>query len=137
VAALAGCGGAAGTHVALPPVSANPQGVIAGYVAAINAHDLTTARALLTPTHAQLVEREPDGWFTNIVSVTALKINRPFNDPLDARQRHYRYAVGMGVTFDLKQHQVMSMPNGPTVWGYILVRNSRTQRWLIADEGTG
>ena len=27
------------------------------------------------------------------------------------------------------------MPNGPTVWGCTLVRNSAREPWLIVDEG--
>jgi hypothetical protein len=118
-------------------VSASPQRVVAAYVAALDAHDIPTARALLTPAHARVVEGEGDSWFRNVVSITNLHMNRPYNDAYDARQRHYRFGVSIGVQFVLQQHRAMSMPNGPTVWGYILVRNSRRQRWLIADEGSG
>src|SRR5262245_19439744 len=132
---VSGCGGA--KHVTLPGPSASPQEIVSAYIAALNAHDVTTARALLTPDHARVVGRAVDGWFTNTVSIKNLQMNKPHNDPYDARQRHFRYCDVMGVSFDLEQRHAMSMPNGTTTWGYILCRNSPSKRWLIADEGTG
>jgi hypothetical protein len=110
---------------------------VAAYVSALDAHDIVTARALLTPAHARVVQGAADSWFRNVVSIKQLQMNKPFKDPYDARHLHYNHCVGMGVSFALEQHQVMSMPNGPTVWGYTLCRNSRGRRWRIADEGTG
>jgi hypothetical protein len=110
---------------------------VAAYVSALNAHDIVTARALLTPVHARVVQGAVDSWFRNVVSIKHLQMNKPFKDPYDARQLHYNYCVGMGVEFAVEQHQVMSMPNGPTESGYTLCRNSRSRRWRIADEGSG
>jgi hypothetical protein len=137
VAALSGCGGAASNHVALPPLSASPQRVVAAYVAAINAHDTATARALLTPAYGRLTADAPDSWFTNVESIKHLRLNKPFEDSNIAQTLHYRYALGMGAQFALNQHKVLSMRNGQTTWGFWVVRNSRSQRWLIGTEGTG
>ena len=111
--------------------------MVRAYITALDSHDIPKARALLTPAHAQDVDREVDSWFTNVVSIKHLRTNRPYNDVFDARQRHYRSCVGLGVRFDLEQHEALSMPNGTTTWGYILCRNSSSKPWRIADEGTG
>jgi hypothetical protein len=134
---LAACG-SGGEHVRLPPKSASPQRVVAAYVAAANAHDFAAALKLVTPARAQILKRTVDGSFSpNFIRITSLHMSKPFSDSYEARLRHYRYAVDVPVSFDLHQHQVVSMPNGAQPWGYILVRNSPSQRWLIADEGTG
>lgn len=134
--ATAGCG-ATSRRVALPPVSASPQRVVAAWVAAINAHDTETARALMTPAYAKLSDRAPDSWFTNVESMTHLRVNKPFADVSSAGTLQYRYALDMGAEFVLKQHSVLSMPNGRTTWGFIVVRNNRQQPWRIGEEGTG
>jgi predicted SnoaL-like aldol condensation-catalyzing enzyme len=136
VGLLTGCGGSS-AHIALPPVSASPQRVAAAYVAAINAHDVTTARALLTPSYRQLTANAPDSWFTNVESITHLRLSKPFEDRNLAHTLHYHYVLDVGADFVLKQRQVMSMPNGQTTWGFSVVRNSPRQRWLIGSEGTG
>jgi hypothetical protein len=101
-------------------------------VAALNAHELSTARSLLTPPHERVVEDAPDSFFTNTKSITSLHVNRPFVIHQGLPMR-----VGVGVTFDLQQHNVESMPNGQTTWGYFLIRSGPNKRWLIYDEGTG
>jgi hypothetical protein len=106
-------------------------------VAAINAHNIREARALLTPAHARQVEAEADSWFRNVRSITNLHMNPPAVDRFDARRLHYRFAVVVGTRFILKQRKVESMPNGPTTWSFFLVRNRRGQAWRIGDEGTG
>jgi hypothetical protein len=125
-----GCSGAGHKRVLLPPVSAGPQRVVAAYVTALSDHDLHTARALLTRAHARDVEGEEDSWFRNVRSITHLHVNRPW---IDQKSTH---AV-VGVRFVLDQYKVESMENGPTVWGYMLVRKSPKNRWLIEDEGLG
>jgi hypothetical protein len=133
VALLAsGCGG---HHRAaqLPPVTANPQRVVTAYVNALDAHDVRTARALLTPAHARLVASEVDSWFTNVKSITHLRVSRPTIDRSAPPAMH----AAVSVHFVLDQYKQESMPNGPTDWGYTLVRNGPNQRWLIDGEGMG
>jgi len=132
----AGCD-AGDKRAALPPVNASPQRVVAAYIAALNAHDLRTARALLTPAHERDVESEADSWFTNLRSITHLHLHRPATDTIDARSMHYRHGVVVGAEFVLDQHEVESMEDGPNAWSFTLVRNSPGQRWLIGSEGLG
>jgi hypothetical protein len=129
-----GCGGGTHRSLALPPVNADPERVVTTYVAALNAHDLRTARALLTPAHERLVESGEDSWFRNVRSVTHLHVNQP---SIYRPHGHPPLLAIVGVRFVLDQYKVESMENGPTVWGYMLERQSPNQRWLIYDEGLG
>ena len=133
VVLAAGCSGSRSKSVSIPPVDASPQRVVTAYVAALNAHDVRAARALLTPAHARRVESAADSWFTDVKSITHLRLSRPTIDTSNPRSMR---AV-VGVRFVLDQYQQESMPNGPTVWTYTLVRHGPNHRWLIDDEGMG
>ena len=134
---LAGCGSATSDarHVALPAAGAPPARVVAAYVAALDAHDVATAKALMTPRFRQLVEHQVDSWFTNTVSIRRLKTGAPYAVPgvgSSVRRRFVRYVP---VQFDLEQRRQVSMRNGPTVWGYVLVRDRPPGRWLVDGVG--
>jgi hypothetical protein len=111
------------------------QALVRDYVAAVNRHDQPAVFALMTAEHAQVVRSASDG-LANVVSITdlALQTPRPSGGP-GTGAAGYREAVFVPVTFTLHQHQAMSMPDGPTVWGYLLVRNNDTDPWRITDEG--
>jgi hypothetical protein len=128
----AGCGTTKHSRVPLPPVSAGPQHVVRAYLAALNAHDTRTARSLLTPGFAMTVETNVDSWFRNVRSITHVRVNRP---TIERDGQSLRAVVG--VHFVLDQYKVESMENGPTDWGYSLVRTSSKRRWLISGEGLG
>ena len=128
-----GCSGSRSRSVSLPPVTANPQRVVTAYVNALDAHDVRTARALLTPAHARLIASEVDSWFTDVKSIKHLRMSRPTIDRADPRSMR----AAVSVHFVLDQYKAESMPNGPTNWGYTLVRQAANQRWLIDGEGMG
>ncbi|WP_067485179.1 DUF4829 domain-containing protein [Actinomadura hibisca] len=136
---LAGCGGDGQTHVKLPPAGAPPQEVVTAYVAAINAHDKKTGRALSTAHFGKLETTEVADSLFNDAKLSDLKVSAPipeqgYESP-DGKQ--YAQVVKVPVTFDLKQKTEVSMPNGPTAWGYLLVRESLTGPWRINDHGNG
>jgi hypothetical protein len=126
---LGACG--SGGEVAMPPDDASPQEVVRTYVEAINEGDVDTARQLLTPQRAKNVGAQADSFFDNVNSITKLELlpERPeFGSD-------YKFAVKIPVTFDLDQKEEMSMPDGPTDWGYLLGRNATNEPWRIYDEG--
>jgi hypothetical protein len=128
-----GCGGSRHQSVALPPVNAGPKRVVTTYVAALNAHDLRTAKALLTPAHERLVESGEDSWFRNVRSITHLQVNRPAL----SRSRQGPLLAIVGVRFVLDQIQGGIDGERAYCLGYMLVRHGPNQRWLIYDEGLG
>lgn len=118
------------------PVNATPEAVVRAYLEALDAKDVDTARHLLSERHASQVAGEVDSWFTNVESISDVHVGntRPESRQGAAAQGS-RDAVFVPVDFTLKQKHEETMPNGPTVWGYVFVRNSAKERWLIVDEG--
>ena len=82
---------------------------------------------------------------TNVVSltdvrithVTALPVGPELTLELDGIPAGYTEAAVVSVTFNLHQKRQISMTDGPTVWGYTVVRRNSASRWLIAGEGVG
>ncbi|SEG89829.1 protein of unknown function [Thermomonospora echinospora] len=140
VALVTGCGSEGPkSRVGIPPVGASPQEVVTAYVAAINAHDKEAGRRLSTPHFAQQQEGGEDDQFRNIVEISHLQVQTPLSNGghESADGKRYQDAVYVPVTFILKQREVVSMPNGHTAWGYILVRTGADQPWRINDHGVG
>lgn len=131
-----GCGGGSGPAPS-PAPPASPSAVVRAYVTALNSHDTARARKLMTPEWAGVVSRQVDGWFTNLVRIQALRIGRPRSDRAVGSARHHRFVLYVPVTFNLSQKKQTSMRNGPTTWGYVLVRDQRSARWQIDGDGAG
>lgn len=111
-------------EVAIPPATAGPVEIVTAYVAALDQHDIATAKALSTPEHAAQAERATDSWYRNVRSITGLRVGE---------QRPEEQGVFVPVTFDLDQCDEESIQDGEMVWGYELVRTA--DRWLVTDEG--
>jgi hypothetical protein len=123
-------------EVAVPSADASPEQVVAAYLAALNAHDCDTAAALVVENHDSA-----RSWCTNVSGLTSIKVGehaveRPEYSGHSASQE----VVAVPVTFDLNWrafHSDGSMPEGPTTWGYLLVRDSAHPSWRIFDQGVG
>ncbi len=135
VSACGAAGAKTAGKTALPPHAAAPAAVVKAYLAALNSHDIDTARQLLTVQHAREVKAEQDSWFTNVKSITSVHVEKPFGG--GGTQGGYPKRVTIPVSFDLMQHQVESMPNGHTEWSFGMVKKTPSDRWLIANEGMG
>lgn len=131
--AAAGAGGAA-VGVAAPRDDASPQDVVRAFVADVNAHDERAAKRLLTPGLRSAYSDGADD-LDNVVSMTDLVVTPPTVDgdgrPLTADS----LTVHVPVSFILRQQQVVSMEDGPTDWGYLLVRERVGAPWRIYDQG--
>lgn len=100
------------------------------YLAAIDRNDIVTARRFLTPAHAADVERQQDSWFTNVQSLTDVRLRTVQPDPSGETN------VRILADFVLKQKEEMSFSDGANTWGFVL-RREAGGRWLIDSEGTG
>ena len=130
----------------LPPPSSPPDVTVNLYLEALNGHNTALAEQLLEPARRTVVEQLVDSMLTNVVSLTDVRITHVTMLPVD-REAHL--ATGMAsppatprpavvsVTFNLHQKRQISMTDGPTVWGYTVVRRNSASRWLIAGEGVG
>jgi len=122
---------------AAPAGAAAAQDVVRHYVAALDAHDITTAKRYLTAGHAAQVASTHDSWFTDLVSAKDLSVHPAIAGPHGGVGDGYSQSVQVYVDFTLTWAHPETMPNGNDLWSYILVRNSDTDPWLIADEGLG
>jgi hypothetical protein len=127
----AGCG-SGGKHVALPPPNADPNHVVAVYLSALNAHDLSTARTLLTPAHLKEVQRETDSWFNDLKSVHLLRMSQP-----SVLHRTFPKRVFIAVGITAQWHQLGTSTNGPGPYSYYLIQSGPNKRRLIYNEGLG
>ena len=133
VIALAGCSGGAPA----PSASDTPQVVVQEFIAALDGHDADRALALLTPLQRERVANAADSWLTNVEGLRDVSIGMPRDESGTslASATRYRFVVRVPVDFTLQQKREVSMVNGRTVWGYVLVRNAQTDPWLIDDQG--
>lgn len=125
---------AKGRDVPIPPVGAPADQVVRSYLDAVLARDSGTAKALSAPSYADR-EEPVDSAICNWDQLSNLKVDPPTPDYYGPGG--YTQAVTVWTTFNLKQREVVSMPNGETAWSYLLVRNSDAERWRIIDEGIG
>ena len=122
--------------VPVPPADAEPHTVVRAYLDALDAHDLDTAGALLTPEYRRQVGRTSGNWFANLRSVRQVRL-APAED---ARSGYgvgsrYRHAVRVPATLDLRLFFDQPAGDGPMTWGFVLVKNQPGDPWRIADEG--
>lgn len=136
---LQGCSSAqvAVRTVPVPPVSADAVTVVKAWLAAVNAGDEAAGRQLSTPVFAKADHDSADGWFANTLSLTDVRTS--VAAPVTGLQsnKDYREVVGVRVAFQLEQKHEVSFQNGPVEWGFILVRDSPSQRWRINEQGLG
>lgn len=123
--------------VAVPPVGASPRRVVETYIAALNAHDCATARAVTTG----FARWQVMGWCHGVARLSGLRVGTFVHEgPRYSGLPASASVVTAPVTFDLHWrllHASDSMSGGPTQWGYELVRTSPGAPWLIDDEGAG
>jgi hypothetical protein len=122
--------------VPVPAADAEPQHVVRSYLDALDAHDLDTARTLLTSDYRQQVDRTGGNWFGNLRSARDVRV-RAAEDARDGYGvgSHYPYAVRVPVTFELRLFFDQPVGDGPLNWSFVLVRKSVNEPWRIRDEG--
>ncbi|WP_328594528.1 DUF4829 domain-containing protein [Actinomadura macrotermitis] len=134
--------GAAQAEAVAAPVKdgAAPGEVVGAYLKAINAHDRKAGQALTTGYFAELQKQvvRQDDIFKDArlagIKIDAPVVERGYKSPDGHR---YADAVNVPVSFDLQHAHLQSMPDGPTDWGYLLVRTAPGKPWRINDQGVG
>ncbi len=132
--------------VDMPADDASPELVVAAYMEALDSHDCETAQALVTAPKRDSV----DLWCRTVASITDATVTAqptepsglpgPTNLSSSAESATSWEVVNVSVTFDVKHrlfHSDISLPDGPTTWGYVLQRASSEEPWRIFDEGNG
>ena len=123
--------------IAVPANDATPEQVVTAYLDALNAHDCDTAEAVTTDDATDSAE----SWCRKVTSLTNVDVRDHLTERPEFSGRSAPDEVAtVPVTFDLDWrifHGDVSMPEGPTTWGYRLVRDSPDSPWRIFDQGNG
>lgn len=125
------------SDVAVPPADATPEQVVRAYLEALNAHDCETAQAVSTDT----AKDGAKSWCEHVDSLTNIDVRkhvpgRSEDSGVPARDQ----VADVAVSFNLKWrplHNDGSMDEGPTPWGYLLVRTAADAPWRIFNQGLG
>jgi hypothetical protein len=122
-------------EVAGPSADATPEVVVATYVEALDAGDCAAAVALTLPEHAPAAR----SWCRHVQSLSNAEVHTHLieDDPTTSGRKADEQVVYVPVSFDLNWrplHSDGSMSEGPTSWGYLLVKGSEGA-WRIYDEG--
>lgn len=123
--------------VAVPAPNATPEQVVTAYLAALNAHDCDTVRALTTEGGSENAKT----WCEDVASLTDVDVaNHLKGNPQQTGHSLPEEVANVQVSFNLNWrplHNDGSMDEGNTAWGYLLVRTSATSPWRIFDQGMG
>lgn len=133
------CGASSSPRASAPLRSqiARPREVVSAYLAALDAGDTSAALQLTTPRFQAALRAEVDSPLQNWVSVEGVRVGSPFKDKAVGSARRWREVLYVPVKFTLHQREEVSMRDGETNWGYVVVRNAPSDAWLIDDQGVG
>ncbi len=101
------------------------------YLGALQEHDESTATSLTTQPYSSR-----DDWAGDPPSIENVEVSAAMaRSTTGTAAEGHAQAVFVPVTFDLRGGDE-SMPDGPTSWGYVLVREGDSEAWRIADAGS-
>ena len=123
--------------VSVPGSDATPEQVVTAYLEALDSHDCDTAEAVMT----EGAKESAKSWCEDVTNLTDVDVQDHFMErPKDSGHSWPAEVANVPVAFKLNWrhfHNDGSMDEGPTTWGYLLVRNSAESPWRIFDQGTG
>ena len=132
-AALTGCsgppGGTGSPEVDSVSAETSPEDVVRSYLGALQDDDESAAAALTTAPYS---ERDP--WADDPPTIEDVEVSGAMSDPSGRAATGYVHSVYVPVTFTLHGADE-TMSDGPTAWGYRVVRNTDAEVWKIADAG--
>lgn len=124
-------------HVAVLANVATPAQVVTAYLDALNVHDCETAETVMT----QEAKASARSWCKKVARLTDVVVGDHFAErPTYSGRSDSDEVVYVPVTFNLNWrlfHNDVSMDEGSTTWGYLLVRRSADSPWRIFDQGVG
>lgn len=123
-------------EVAMPARDASPEDVVTTFLDALNAHDCATAQRLTVEGAADAAHE----WCQDVADLSDIDVSdHRAEDPKHTGHAAPDEVVSVPVTFDLNWrllHRDPSMEEGPTTWGYLLIRRPGSP-WRIFDQGLG
>ncbi len=139
---LPACGASPGDTLApgaaTVEASTSPEDVVRTYLGALQEGDEAAAAALTTQPYSGR-----DAWAADPPTIEDVEVSGAITQAAagahgavgESHAQEHAQAVLVPVTFELRGADT-SMPDGPTAWGYILVRDGGTEAWRIADAGS-
>jgi len=125
------------SDVAEPAPDATPEQVVTVFLEALNAHDCGTAKAVVSESAKESVW----SWCERVAGLTSVDVGDHVTQRAEYSGRVApEEVVYVPVEFDLSWRPLRtdgSMDEGPTTWGYLLVRDSPDSPWRIFDQGVG
>lgn len=129
-----------GEEVPVPPDDASAEQVVAAYVAARNGRDAETIAGLRVDEAVPGTVLDPP-LLEGRTTCRDLEVGRARADLVGGPVTDSVRAVHVPVRFVLDRTPApfpdVSMPQGPTGWGYVLERASPSDPWRVAQEGVG
>ena len=111
--------------------STTPQDVVRSYLGALQERDESAAASLTTGPCAT-----GNAWAADPPRIEDVEVSPAVPESTTGTAGEgYAEAVFVPVTFDLHGADE-TMPDGPTSWGYVLVRDSGAEPWRIAGAGS-
>ncbi|MCI2239217.1 hypothetical protein MO973_10575 [Paenibacillus sp. TRM 82003] len=139
---LPACGGSPGDTLApgaaTVDASTSPEDVVRTYLGALQGGHQAAAASLTTQPYSGR-----DQWAADPPTIEDVEVSEAITQPTtgaegaagEGHAQEHAQAVFVPVTFELHGADV-SMPDGPTAWGYLLVRDGGAEAWRIADAGS-
>ena len=115
-----------------------PEDVVRTYLRALQEGDQAAAAALTSrPCSGR------GAWAADPPSIEDVEVCGAITQPAagahgavgESHAQEHAQAVLVPVTFELRGADT-SVPDGPSAWGYLLVRDGDTEAWRIADAGS-
>ncbi|WP_432535757.1 hypothetical protein [Kineococcus arenarius] len=143
-AVLSACGGSPGDTLApgaaAVDASTSPEDVVRTYLGALQEGDQAAATSLTTRPYSGR-----DLWAADPPTIEDVEVSEATTEPTagaegaagavgESHAQEHAQAVFVPVTFELHGADT-SVPDGPTAWGYLLVRDGDAEAWRIADAG--
>ncbi len=129
------CGGPPGDTLApgtaTVDASTSPEDVVRGYLGALQERDESAATSLTTQPYSGR-----DGWAADPPIIEDVEVSAAVaHSTTGTAAEGHAQAVFVPVSFELRGGDE-TVPDGPTSWGYVLVRDSESEAWRIADAGS-
>lgn len=125
------------TRVAVPTARATPDDVVRAYVAAYDARDLATVRAI-DPGGGAVSRFRVMGSFSDLVlEDTRWDDRTSLGAPAGADPDRGRVYVPVTMTAHGMDTAELGFSDGPMLWGFFLERSGRSEPWVVVDQGVG
>ncbi|MFI0419609.1 hypothetical protein [Spongiactinospora sp. 9N601] len=117
--------------VPVPPKNATPQETVTAYLRAVAARDDDAIQEMSTPSFLRAHGARGHG--CEYQSLTRIRVGAPYPDTVPG----FRLGAGVPAEYWVVQVDTGPEPDGPRAYTFLVVRDTPTERWRVADFGHG